>query len=325
MVLTDCIPAIHLSKASAYMDVSSEPSLGNGLDLSGKNALGITASSSKSSILPQPVALLPPPVAAGHRPASVSQSYSYRSVATMAKKQLAADSTAPPLGGDFFHLFVELRAFVANPCIPGETCELYFALYSRAIGQYISEEFLVVINSSGSPANSQHTSADGTLNLGRVRTLFQDLGSQDVGEIVLVCRIVRCGAMKMSAVGSQASPGSSIRSSTTLLEPPSDTSSIANGRSGQQFLQPPSASSGSPQPRSKLATAPFRRPFGCAVLDVSQFVKGAEDAVSRPREVTMQIFVPADEANFATLHEDIINSRTSQFQRSTRSVTLLSF
>ena len=103
-----------------------------------------------------------------------------------------------------------------------------------------------------------------------------------------------------------------------MNEPPSDTSSVANGRSGQQYLQP--SSTNSPQPRTKSSTAPFRRPFGCAVLDVSQFVKGAEDSLSRPREVTMQIFVPTDEASFATLHEDIIHSRTSQFERSHRSV-----
>jgi dedicator of cytokinesis protein 3 len=236
----------------------------------------------------------------------------------LAKKQLAAEQTAPLLGGDFFHLFVELRAFVANPCSPGETCELYFALYSRAINQYISEEYLVIMNSSGSPATSKQSSADGTLNLSRVRTLFQDLGPQDVGEVLLVCRIVRCGAMKMSAVGSQASPGSSIRSLSTMNEAPSDTSSVVNGRSGQNYLQPPSSNSS--QPRTKTSTAPFRRPFGCAVLDVSQFVKGAEDTVAKPREVTMQIFVPTDEGSFATLHEDIIHSRTSQFERSQRYV-----
>lgn len=303
-------------QASAYIDASSVQPIGNGLDLSGKNALGITSSSSKSSILPQPVEFSSPSTPSRHS-VSVSQSNSLKSVTMLAKKQLASEAAAP-LGGDFFHLFVELRAFVANPCIPGETAELYFALYSRAINQYISEEYLVTMNSGGSPATPRESSADCTLDLSRIRTLFRDLGPQDVGEIVLVCRIVRCGAMKMSAVGSQASAGSSIRSSSasTMNEPPSDTSSVLHGRSGQQFLQPPS--SDSPQGKTKSSTAPFRRPFGCAVLDVSQFVKGAENAAGRPREVTMQIFVPVDEGNFATLHEDIIHSRTSQFERSHR-------
>jgi len=136
----------------------------------------------------------------------------------------------------------------------------------------------------------------------------------------------------MSAVGSLASSGSSIRSSSasSMNEQPSDTSSLTNGNgraSGTgtgQFLQPPSTSQQHQHQQSsssrsgKSSTAPFRRPFGCAVVDVSQFVKGAEDATTKPREVAMQIFVPVDEANFATLHEDIIQSRTSQFERSPR-------
>ncbi|KAL7415449.1 hypothetical protein BDY24DRAFT_382988 [Mrakia frigida] len=307
--------------ASAYIDASSTSQpLGNGLDLWGKNALGVPSSTSKSSILPQPTEFSTLP---SRHSISLSQhSNSLHSSSSLLKKQphqpLSSDE---PLSGDFFHLFIELRAFVANPCMPSETSELHFALYSRSINQYISEEFLVVMNSHGMPVAD--TEAEG---LGkRVRTLFRDLGPQDVGEVVLVCRIVRCGAMKMGAVGgSLGSSGSSIRSSSasSMNEQQPDTSSASNGRSsGGHFLQPPSnlqQHHSSSSRSNKTSTVSFRRPFGCAVVDVSQFVKGAEDATTKPREVPMQIFVPVDEANFATLHEDIIQSRTSQFERSPR-------
>lgn len=59
----------------------------------------------------------------------------------------ATESTAhdhtPPVssGAKFYHVFLDLRAFVANPADPMETCELYFSLFNKNESRFISEEY----------------------------------------------------------------------------------------------------------------------------------------------------------------------------------------
>ena len=70
------------------------------------------------------------------------------------------------------------------------------------------------------------------------------------------------------------------------------------------------------------ANAPgFRRPFGCAVLELSQLSKMTTDTsnVSSTKEYSMPIFVPIHEAAFSTLHQDLVENRTKEFEKSTRS------
>lgn len=65
----------------------------------------------------------------------------------------------------------------------------------------------------------------------------------------------------------------------------------------------------------------YRRPFGYAMLEISQFNKASlEDATSAAasQEYQMPIFVPVHEANFSTLHEDIIASRIREIEKSPR-------
>lgn len=58
----------------------------------------------------------------------------------------------------------------------------------------------------------------------------------------------------------------------------------------------------------------LRRPFGCAVVEISQFSRAGQ--TSGPTELTMPIFMPVNEAAFSTLHEDIIASRIREFEKS---------
>lgn len=59
----------------------------------------------------------------------------------------------------------------------------------------------------------------------------------------------------------------------------------------------------------------FRRPFGCAVVDISQVCKIGQTS-AQYSELTMPIFTPLNEASFSTLHEDILASRIKEFDKS---------
>lgn len=61
----------------------------------------------------------------------------------------------------------------------------------------------------------------------------------------------------------------------------------------------------------------FRRPFGCAVVDVSQLCKIGQVS-AQYSELSMPIFTPINEANFSTLHEDILASRIKEFEKSVK-------
>lgn len=218
----------------------------------------------------------------------------------------SSDTTSTSESGEFYHLYFELRALVAQPCAPGETAELCLSLYSNSLRTFISEEHVVIVNSAGMPIHHQR---DGGST--RIRALFMELGAQDVGDLFLVCRIIRCGEMRP---GVQL-PGSSVNSGGGSHTRPLTPSS----HDGLDFSSPgpegsPPLRFGTTQARSASGTAPFRRPFGCAVLDVSRSARDLGPV--KPSEVVMQIFLPTDEGSFSTLHEDILQSRTNLFTRS---------
>ena len=75
------------------------------------------------------------------------------------------------------------------------------------------------------------------------------------------------------------------------------------------------------------APAHFRRPFGCAVLELAQLSKMAaeESDVSSTREHTMPIFTPTNEALFSMLHQDIIAGNSKEYEKSPRCVLSSSF
>jgi dedicator of cytokinesis protein 3 len=223
----------------------------------------------------------------------------------------------------FFHVFLELQAFVASPCSPGETAELYFSLYHKPDARFLTEEFCVILNHNGALARSQPTgsSQDGSSakGLGKIRTLFVDLGAHDVQEsIYLVCRIVRNGSMKMSGVSSSSGltgSNSVRRGSEAVL----GTLSEHEGPNGQ------GQGVGGSTPFAAILEHPtqtYRRPFGCAVLELTQLAKWSVDRTeaTMAKEHTLPIFVPSREATFSTLHQAIIASDTTEFEKSPRYV-----
>ncbi|KAJ6499427.1 C2 domain in Dock180 and Zizimin proteins-domain-containing protein [Mycena sanguinolenta] len=212
---------------------------------------------------------------------------------------LGSPNDTRPATAKFFHIYLDLRAFVASPCAPGETAELFFSLYKHS-GQFVTEEFCAILNHNGVLARDPTK---------RIRTLFTDLSFSDVQDpMYLVCRIVRSGALKLGnsgpSDGRRGSDGFGLRSEpgapTGWSDPSTPTSPRGNGM--------------------VEVTSPFRRPFGCAVLELSQLARmAAEDAdVTPAREHQMQIFTPTNEASFSMIHQNIISKNTKEFEKTSR-------
>lgn len=277
-----------------------------------------------------------------------------------------------PMSAKFHHIFIDLKAFVANICLPGETAELYFSLFNKTESRYVTDEYCAILNHQGisakefsSTLNGNGTGSENGLGLGlveerrggRMRTLFTGFSAHDIlDELFLVCRIVKNGSIKMLGENSTTATSGLTRSNTlpshstpaTTLS--SSVSSTASHNS--QLLSPVTITS------SKLGTNSFeivsetgvdinigsaasgmlsvdqngrstwRRPFGVAVLELGQFTNsatrnGIPDSPTSPtpsssntQEYQMPIFISPNEASFSTLHEDIINSRTKELEKS---------
>ncbi|KAJ3415575.1 hypothetical protein HDV05_004626 [Chytridiales sp. JEL 0842] len=203
----------------------------------------------------------------------------------------------------------ELTACTASICLPGEYTELAFFIYNKQESKIVSEEFLVIIDYNGNPRGAE----DG--GKARLKTLFTDLGSRDLCEqTILVCRIVRVGKMNVSDKEGSGTVGSA----SSLVSPGSSSGSLNEGVGG------------------------YRRPFGCAILELGEVwnasvstnsaaplnspvsVTSASilgrtggEGVLAPREYVMKIYVPSNEANFPTLYELIAN-KLSGYEVSTR-------
>lgn len=241
------------------------------------------------------------------------------------------------LPGSFYHLLLDFRAFVASPCAPGETAELYFSLFSKAENQFITEEYCLILNHLGSPAR------DAEQRLGRLRTLFVDLKGEEVnGQVYLVCRLIRNGAINTRLEASSSGSGyadsttsrrpSTLRPTGTYLSPHSETLrskvsvasmitddswSITSGFGGHRtntadtsYTAAGSIVDGRPS---------FRRPLGCAVLELPRGNKMLSDGGEKGgMEFSIPIFAPLSEESFATLHEDIIYGRMKDVASSPR-------
>jgi dedicator of cytokinesis protein 3 len=211
----------------------------------------------------------------------------------------------------FYQIFLDLRAFVASPCSPGETAELFFSLYNKAEARFVTEEFCAILNHNGVLARDPSA---------KIRTLFTDLAQSDVQDpIYLVCRIIRNGTLKMGSNGGSAvfadggrrGSEASIRLDSTV----SDVSTLNSNYSPNTPVSPRSSFPGD-------SPVQFRRPFGCAVLELtqlSQMASGQAD-VSPLKEHAMPIFVPTNEALFSMLHQDIIANNVKEFEKSPRYV-----
>ena len=86
----------------------------------------------------------------------------------------ALGSLGPPLPdrqstAKFYHMFLDVRAFVASPCSPGETAELFFSLYNKAETRFVTEDFCAILNHNGVLARDPSA---------HIRTLFTGLAHQ---------------------------------------------------------------------------------------------------------------------------------------------------
>lgn len=280
--------------------------------------------------------------------------------------------SAPGTGArpKFYHVMLDVKSFLASPCTPGETIELYFSLYSKSDSRFLTEEFCVILNHLGLPVRSKsdqslsdRSGASGAVdemihkptsaNLVSLRTMFKDLSQHDVQDsIFLVCRLVKNGLMKSSppAQSSSAQPGGLQESTSNSLLSPSvyvgdfnagthlfdETTSPtpeAGGAAPHQYALPDSNGeySGMTFNHSRLGGQSIRRPFGCAVVEISSFSStsnamlgsssvaklacgGNSGVLESPvSQYSMNIFSPVNEASFPTLHEDIIASRVKEF------------
>lgn len=268
----------------------------------------------------------------------------------------------------FYHVMIDVKSVSVGPCAVGETMELYFSLYNKSESRFLTEEFCVILNHLGVPVRSKskhspslaggadeisikHTAS----NLISVRTMFKDLSQHDVQDsIFLVCRLVKNGGMKstpntqppLSASGSLPDGNPSNILSPGLYEP--DSASATNsfeeaisptyeGAISPQYALPDSNGeySGMTFYQPRLGTQSIRRPFGCAVVEISSFTPHSNQASgsaggSLPKITSggtlgsgilesptsyfnMNVFSPVNEASFPTLHEDIIASRVKEF------------
>ncbi|KAL0956056.1 hypothetical protein HGRIS_002226 [Hohenbuehelia grisea] len=218
---------------------------------------------------------------------------------------LSPSPTIKPTAAKFFHIFLDLRAFVASPCSPGETAELFFSLYNKSQSQFVTEDFCVVLNHNGVLARDPTS---------HMRTLFTDLALSDAEDsIFLVCRIVRNGALKISHSMSSGVP-SERRASEMILRTDTITSMDAT-----KFI-----TNGARTSVSNDGSGQFRRPFGCAVLELTQLKTMASDqsSVSSTKEYSMPIYVSSTEATFSMLHEDIMNNNFKEYEKSPRAEML---
>lgn len=229
-----------------------------------------------------------------------------------------------------YHVLIDLKAFVASPCAPGETAELIFSLYNKSEKRFLTEECCIVVNHHGGEAISHErlrslTNFNLTISvprdgrLDRARTLFKDLSQQDVLDtLVLVCRIVINGHLKPGTTAQMRNSVSPLNSPYAFQPPPSSASFVSPPLQSTLSLADPQQSfrldreSMLSNPNDSRRT--LRRPFGCAVVDISQLCKIGQ-ASTHASELTMPIFCPIVEANFSTLHEDILASRIKEFEK----------
>ncbi|KAF8894918.1 cytoplasmic protein [Gymnopilus junonius] len=218
----------------------------------------------------------------------------------------------------FYHVFLDIRAFVASPCTSGETAELFFSLYKKQGTQFVTEEFCAILNHNGVLARDPSS---------RIRTLFVDLAATDIQDpIYLVCRIVRNGAPKMggntgSGDGASGRRGSETSLRTEITSPTSASQHLSMGWSDTIASSTPTLTSPSSARVNGFGEqAQFRRPFGCAVLELTQLSKMVAEQidVSPLKEYTMPIYVPTNEASFSMIHQNIISHNTREFEKSSR-------
>lgn len=215
----------------------------------------------------------------------------------------------------FYHVFIELRAFMASPCVPGETAELYFSLYKKQGTQFVTEEFCAILNHNGTLLRDPNS---------KIRTLFVDLAVSDIQDpIHLVCRIVRNGTLRLS--NSLTSPttetgkrASAASGQTGQSDPASITSDFTAGLTTTSSIP----LTGRTDSTNAIDVSHVRRPFGCAVLELTQLKAAEPTDVSPLKEHSMPIYVPTNEISFSMIHQNIINNNTREYEKSSRAESI---
>ncbi|KAJ1553213.1 hypothetical protein HK405_008607, partial [Cladochytrium tenue] len=219
--------------------------------------------------------LAPPPPSSA--PSQGGLTFMSGQTSTSMAKERTDTSGAPRT----YAMYFLLTACTAYICMPGEYAELSFFLFNRLESRVVSEEFLVVIDYSGTP----RTAGDGQA---RLKTFFCDLSPRDFGEhSFLVCRIVRVGKMNSND-----------------KDPPLRGAAAAAAANAANGVDPPPG---------------YRRPFGCAVLELQEIwnattrsAGGSPSVVDATaiNEFPLRLYFPASEAFFPTLHELIMNRQS---------------
>lgn len=92
-------------------------------------------------------------------------------------------------GANFVHLFVELKIFM---CSVGEETELFFSLYKCSEGRSVTEDFAVELTNLGMPHDVSR--------IGKLATLFPNIPQTELGDLCLVCKLVRRGKMQFDGM-----------------------------------------------------------------------------------------------------------------------------
>ncbi|KAI8332559.1 hypothetical protein BC941DRAFT_516704 [Chlamydoabsidia padenii] len=224
-------------------------------------------------------------------------------------------------GGEFHHLLLDLKTCMAHICQPGEWTELQFSLYSDSQGKFVTEQFVVHLNHNGVPKDVDRTDKLQTLFMDLSN---QDLNDS----LYLVCYIYRLGAMKSTtkekehllSLGSHTSSifnnlhhhqegkGHSIFDNYQYNQHQgAKDSSISNGHQHNHHVQTARDDtkgykdgyfdnvSHSHHHQHESALLPslahtnlFRRPFGCAVLNVGRLLQQVDqvDTATQSLKVT---------------------------------------
>jgi dedicator of cytokinesis protein 3 len=205
-----------------------------------------------------------------------------------------------------YSVHFNLKACSASICSFGELAELSFFLYSKTENRPISEPFLVLIDFNGHPITPQ------------LGTIFQGLSARELTDsVALVCRIVRVGKMN---VGDK---------DTGLIISSGSTSTLGVYHTSQGSLPP--SKSGSLQDLESMDSVGYRRPFGMAVLEMSEVLEQSgfnfasqsrnlegSGSKSAPKEYSVRIST-SQESNFHSLQDIVLSKNVSLYEHAPKS------
>ncbi|KAI9593307.1 hypothetical protein BDF19DRAFT_415419 [Syncephalis fuscata] len=202
----------------------------------------------------------------------------------------------------FYHLSLDLNAFVASVCSAGEHVELYFWIYDYRGDRQLTECYLCELTENGVAADHD--------KIGRLRTVFLELTERELTEedLYLVCRVVRRGHMMLGAGdSSKDSGGGGILGGA-----------VSVGKHHGRKVSSNLVDTNTQDPKSM---PDIRRPIGVAVLPLRDALRGQDITAMADRgelevgEHIMSIYVPTAELGFAELHRALIARQTSDYTR----------